>query len=465
MRARAKYKRVLVSRGPIVLQYGLGAARKRFDNLEKDMDGFLNRAEHTRRGNRAIRAGALLLSAWAATVAGVPPVAIAADDDAPAAAGPQFYGAKPGSLLKARQQLAAGDKSLKRALKNLVATADDALEVKPPSVTEKEQAPPSGDRHDYMSLAPYFWPDPTKPDGKPYIRRDGERNPESRDPRANDGPRVAKMGNAIETLSLAYFFTGDKKYATHAAEITRVWFLAPATRMNPNFKYAQAVPGKNDGRPEGILEARHIAVAIDSLGLLVDAEVLSGAERKAMVAWLREYVRWLLASPAGREEQAANNNHGTYYDVQVVRLALCLGRKDYARRILNDAKKRRISAQIAADGSQPHELKRTKSLSYSRFNLEALCELATLGEHAGVDLWGYAGPDGGGIRRGVEFVAPYFDEPAKKWPYQQIEEVKKEDFLPILRCAALAYQVPEFEAIVGKYPDAAADRFQLLFVP
>jgi hypothetical protein len=108
-------------------------------------------------------------------------------------------------------------------------------EIAPPSVTEKEQAPPSGDRHDYMSLAPYFWPDPTKPGGRPYVRRDGERNPESRDPRANDGPRIAKMGNAIETLSLAYFFTGDKKYATHAADMARVWFIAPATRMNPNF--------------------------------------------------------------------------------------------------------------------------------------------------------------------------------------------------------------------------------------
>ena len=441
------------------------AAQERFVNLDLVKDPFQTREVSARRGKPLIRAIAMLLAAWAATVACVPREAIAADDDSTSAKVPRFYGAKPGSLLKARGRIATGDKSLQRAVKNLVATADEALEVAPPSVTEKKQAPPSGDRHDYMSLAPYFWPDPTKPGGRPYVRRDGERNPESRDPRANDGPRIAKMGNTIETLSLAYFFTGDKKYATHAAEMARVWFIAPATRMNPNFTYAQAVPGKADGRPEGILEARHIAVAIDSLGLLADAKVLSDADRKAMVAWLREYVRWLLASPAGREEQAADNNHGTYYDVQVVRLALCLDRKDYARRILVAAKKRRITAQIAADGSQPHELKRTKSLSYSRFNLEALCELATLGEHAGVDLWGYAGPDGAGIRRGIEFVAPYFDEPAKKWPYEQIDEVKKEDFLPILRCAALAYQAPEFEAIVEKYPSARADRFQLLFVP
>jgi hypothetical protein len=413
------------------------------------------------------RFSAFVVAACAAAgmVAWAPAAALPADGNSTPAPSPRFYGAKPGSLEKARQRIAAGDKSLKRALKNLVATADEALEMSPPSVTEKERQPPSGDRHDYMSLAPYFWPDPSKPDGRPYIRRDGERNPESRDPKGNDGPRVAMMGNSVETLSLAYFFTGDRKYAAHAAKMARVWFLSPDTRMNPNFKYAQAVPGKTDGRPEGILEARHIAVAIDSLGLLTDSKVLSDAERKEMVVWLREYVRWLLASPAGREEQAANNNHGTYYDVQVVRLALCLDRKDYARRILTEARKRRIASQIAADGSQPHELKRTKSLSYSRFNLEALCELATLGEHAGVDLWRYSSSEGSSIRRGIEFVAPYFDEPAKRWPYQQIEEVKKDGFMPILRCAALAYEAPEFEAIVEKYPNAKADRFQLLFVP
>ena len=50
--------------------------------------------------------------------------------------------------------------------------------MKPPSVMDKGVTPPSGDKHDYMSQAPYWWPDPTKPDGSPYIRKDGERNPE-----------------------------------------------------------------------------------------------------------------------------------------------------------------------------------------------------------------------------------------------------------------------------------------------
>ena len=60
-------------------------------------------------------------------------------------------------------------------VKRLLRDSEKALDVKPQSVTDKEQVPPSGDKHDYMTQAPYWWPDPKKPNGLPYIRRDGER--------------------------------------------------------------------------------------------------------------------------------------------------------------------------------------------------------------------------------------------------------------------------------------------------
>src|SRR6202165_907703 len=56
--------------------------------------------------------------------------------------------------------------------------ADRAMKAGPFSVMDKGTVPPSGDKHDYMSQAPYFWPDPKKANGLPYVRRDGERNPE-----------------------------------------------------------------------------------------------------------------------------------------------------------------------------------------------------------------------------------------------------------------------------------------------
>ena len=66
-----------------------------------------------------------------------------------------------------------------------------------------------------MSLGPYWWPDPNKPDGLPYIRRDGERNPEiSSD---YDAPRFGALTGAVTTLALAYYFSDDEKYAARAA--------------------------------------------------------------------------------------------------------------------------------------------------------------------------------------------------------------------------------------------------------
>ena len=196
-----------------------------------------------------------------------------------------FHSARPGALAAARGRIAAGDKQLEAVVLRLVAEADALLDTGPPSVTHKAIPAASGDRHDYASLAPYYWPDPDTPDGLPYVRRDGRRNPECRDPAANDRERVSLLGHGTETLALAWYFTGNEAYATKAAEFARTWFLAAYTRLNPHLRYAQAVRGSNDGRPTGILEGRDIVQAIDALAVIADADVLTAAEWDAIDAW------------------------------------------------------------------------------------------------------------------------------------------------------------------------------------
>ena len=105
-----------------------------------------------------------------------------------------------------------GDAAIKAAIATLEADAKKALAITPMSVMDKAVTPPSGDRHDYMSQAPYWWPDPSKPDGKPYIRKDGERNPEIS--KITDRDNLGRLGDAVTTLSLAYAYTGREAYAT-----------------------------------------------------------------------------------------------------------------------------------------------------------------------------------------------------------------------------------------------------------
>jgi hypothetical protein len=376
---------------------------------------------------------------------------------------PRYFGASPGALAEVKARLAAHDESLQPALNTLLRAADKALQVKPPSVVEKSRVPPSGDLHDYMTIAPYFWPDPAKSNGLPYLRHDGKVNPESRDSALDHG-RMLEMGSMVETLALAYYFTGNEAYAEHAADCLRVWFLDPATRMNPNLNFAQAVPGENTGRGTGILEGRNIAEAADAAGLLAGSSAWPSKDDDALKAWLKTYLDWLLTSKNGRDESNARNNHGTLYDVQTMRIALVLGQVDLARQIAGAAKEKRIAVQIEPDGRQPLELERTASLGYSHFNLEAMFTLATLSEHVGVDLWHCQLENGqNALAAALEFLLPYVGDPSKEWPYEQIKNFNRADFAPLLRQAAVAYHEPQYEKILSGLPDADKARFQLLF--
>jgi hypothetical protein len=131
--------------------------------------------------------------------------------------------------------------------------------------------------------------------------------------------------------------------------------------------------------------------------------------------------------------------------------------------VLRDAGPRRIAAQIEPDGSQPHELVRTKSLGYSAFNLQALCHLATLAEHVDIDLWQYETRDGRSIRRAIEFLVPYMSAP-HRWPHEQIRPMEQADFATILWRAGIAYRDPSYTSLVEGFTGAGDGRIRLTFV-
>src|SRR5258708_38119380 len=319
--------------------------------------------------------------------------------------------------------------------------------------------PASGDKPVHMSRRPYSWPNPGIANGLPYVRRDGERNPEIA--KLSDHDNRERMQKASRTLALAFYLTGNEAYAARAALLLRTWFLDPATRMNPNLNFGQGIPGITNGRGTGIIDTVGLTDVVDAVGLLAGSRNWTSNDQKGMEKWFADYLDWLQQSPNGRDEAAAKNNHGTFYDVQVADLALFVGRPELARDVIKQSQEKRLARQVMPDGSQPLETARTKGFSYSVFNLRALMELAELGEHVNVDLWNFHTEDGRSIRRALDFLLPYAAG-EKKWEHQQITEFKPQELVPLLLTAAVKYPNQDYEKAAQKISIPAHDVYALV---
>jgi hypothetical protein len=350
------------------------------------------------------------------------------------------------ALADTRERLRRGDERLKSALTTLDADAKKALAMKPVSVMDKTVTPPSGNKHDYMSQAPYWWPDKTQPDGRPYLRKDGERNPEING--ISDHDNLGRVCGTVNTLGLAHYLTGRDEYAAQAARLVRVWFLDAATRMTPHLRFGQGIPGINDGRGIGIIETRGLPELLDGVRLIGESSAWTAADEKGLQEWMRAYVTWLVESPYGQDESKNGNNHETWYDVQVASIALYTGQRDLAKRTLEHSRER-IGRQFQPDGSQPRELERTRSWDYSAFNLVAFFNLGMLGERVGVDLWNFRTPDGRSLRHALDFMVPYATG-ERKWPEAQITDWRPDAIHPLLRRAAIVWNEPKYRALADK---------------
>ncbi len=339
----------------------------------------------------------------------------------------------------AKQKRTPADGELVEAARK---AAGRAMTEGPFSVMDKDRVPPSGNKHDYMSQGPYWWPNPKTANGLPYVRRDGERNPEIA--KLSDHDNREHMQRASHALALAFYLTANEAYAARAALLLRTWFLDPATRMNPNLNFGQGIPGITDGRGTGIIDTVGLTDVVDAVGLLAGSRNWTANDQKGMEKWFADYLSWLEESKNGRDEADAKNNHGTFYDVQVADFALFVGQSDLARDVLQQSQQKRLARQVTPDGIQPLEASRTRGLSYSVFNLRGLMELAELGEHVGLDLWSFQTPDGRSIRRALDFLIP-FAAGDKKWQHQQITEFRPQEFTPLLLQGAIKFRNPDYE--------------------
>ncbi|MEI8310049.1 MAG: alginate lyase family protein [Verrucomicrobiota bacterium] len=367
-----------------------------------------------------------------------------------------------------RRRAREGELANHAGMRRLLSLAEEALSSGPFTVTDKKHLPPSGDKRDYFSLSIYFWPNPDTPDGLPYAPRDGQPNPEISD---YDRPRFEEFCRNVDILALAYAATGDERFAAKASALLRVWFVDEKTRMNPNMLFAQFIPGDNvvlpwkeyparfvpgtDGRQGvyvsfgGTIEDLNIIPLTDSIGLLEPSPHWSGKDRAAVGKWYADYAEWLLTHQHGLDEAACRNNHGSWYWAGIVCFLNFSGQRDRAGEFAAKALPERLKLQIDPDGSQPEELVRTISMSYTSFSLCSFTNFAISAKKCGFDAWHFETDDGRSIRRAMDWLTPYLLG-EKEWAWKQISPFDPEILVGQLAACSAAYSEPAYLEIIGR---------------
>ena len=348
----------------------------------------------------------------------------------------------PRALEVTRELIGGGDAELEAVWKDVLEKATGYLTQRGLSVTENTRLPPSGDKHDYLSVATYWWPNPDTADGLPYVRRDGEINPEFFD---SDVDRIRKLCEAVQYLALAAAISLEERFANKAAELVRHWFIAPETRMNPHLSYAQFVPGLKAGRSYGIIDFKPVRELLDALGML-PASAWSQVDQAAMASWMRAYLDWLTTSKFGRQECARQNNHGTWYDAQALAVALFVGDYAVAHAICERATER-IAQQITPDGEQPEELARTRPITYCMMNLQAFFDIATMAERCGQNLWTFKTRDDRSLHKAAEWLLPIVLG-ERSYPKTDLVKQAPQNYLSVFRRAAIKFGDDRFESVV-----------------
>jgi hypothetical protein len=295
----------------------------------------------------------------------------------------------------------------------ILKTAGAALKLEPLTITKYRAKLSEGGTNDFYSNADYFWPDPAKTNGLPYINRDGESNPDN-----FFQHRIAmrSLRDAVAALAAAYKITGDDSYVIKAVELLRVFFLNPHTRMNPNLQYAQAVPGRSSGRSYGIIDGLHLVEIPPAITAMETSSAFPPEALTGLKQWFREMSDWMMTSENGRTEEAAKNNHSVAYFVQIASFSFFTGDTNKLAECRRQFKEVFVPNQMAVDGSFPLELQRTKPYGYSIFQLDNMAILCQVLSTPADNLWTFKLADGRGIGVAMKFLFPYLADKSK-WPH------------------------------------------------
>lgn len=291
--------------------------------------------------------------------------------------------------------------------------AEAYLSEAPRTVTADRCERSQGGAHDFYSEGDYWWPDPDNPQG-PYIRRDGETNPDNF---LAHRKAMIRLSEIIGTLVSACLITRDETYAAQAIKHLKAWFVDPETRMNPSLLYGQAIKGLHSGRSIGIIDTIHLVEVARGAKRLAASDSFSATDLKAVKDWFRDYLTWMNTHPYGTAEKYHPNNHGVCWSLQAAAFANFVEDAHQLAWVRQQFRTNYIAKMMADDGGFPAELTRTKPYGYSLFTIDAMAGIAQIASRPEDNLWAFELPDGRGMKKGLEFIYPYIVD-KQSWPHK-----------------------------------------------
>jgi hypothetical protein len=335
----------------------------------------------------------------------------------------------------------------------ILKAADAALGQEPITITKFRAKLSEGGPNDFYSNGDYWWPNPNTTNGLPYVQRDGQTNPENF---IKHRECIWRLKEAVAALGAAYKITSDDRYVRKTAELLRVFFLDPQTRMNPNLQYAQAIPGVTPGRGIGIIDTLHLAEVPMAIRALEKSKAFPADELAGLKKWFGDYVEWMTTSKNGNEEANAGNNHAVAFWLQVAAFSRFTDDQAKLMECRRRFKEVFIAKQMTNDGSFPQELRRTKPYGYSIFQLDNMTTLCQLLSSPNDDLWTFELPDGRGIRKAIAFLYPYLADKSKWLADGRRQDIQAWDGWPTrepcLLFAGLAFDEQKYLDLWRKLP-------------
>lgn len=321
-------------------------------------------------------------------------------------------------------------------------------------VTSKPSLPPSRDRNDYMSLARYLWPDEN---GEYTITRDGITNPEIFN---YDRPKLARFSQAVYSLSLAYFFSGDERFAEKGSELLKSWFFEPDTRMNPNMNHAQVAKNVNEGSKQGIIDGNDFIKVIDAASLLYDSQHWTPENHRKLKEWFYHFSTWIIKNYNSDAfcDEIFCNNVSTWMDAQKTIYFLFSEQEEHlgpSSHIHPVSEK--IEKQFTDSGIQSFERGRSRSQHYVYFNLRGYANLMMMrnnGTGFGRNNYSFSKKDISGLKAALDALNSYLNGSPASDMFIESENFDHCRYIEILKPAAIALENEEYSQTANRLIDS-----------